>query len=196
MNRNGKNNKNYPVAVIVSALLVFVLSLGNNFLNADSEQSLVTEQAEQAAEQELSLSERTEQEQSQVQTSQLSKKEIVEYPESQLQPVTKTIIQTVTEEDSDTTYQFRKERYLTEHFQKHGEEFPYDTEEDYLQGANNVIKNPEALHKLEAEDGDDVYYVEDTNEFVVVSTDGYIRTYFKATLEDRKSTRLNSSHMA
>ena len=81
MNRNGKNNKNYPVAVIVSALLVFVLSLGNNFLNADSEQSLVTEQAEQAAEQELSLSERTEQEQSQVQTSQLSKKEIVEYPE-------------------------------------------------------------------------------------------------------------------
>ena len=183
MNRNGKNNKNYPVAVIVSALLVFVLSLGNNFLNADSEQSLVTEQAEQAAEQELSLSERTEQDQSQVQTSQLSKKEIVEYPESQLQPVTKTIIQTVTEEDSDTTYQFRKERYLTEHFQKHGEEFPYDTEEDYLQGANNVIKNPEALHKLEAEDGDDVYYVEDTNEFVVVSTDGYIRTYFKATLD-------------
>ena len=24
MNRNGKNNKNYPVAVIVSALLVFL----------------------------------------------------------------------------------------------------------------------------------------------------------------------------
>ena len=30
----------------------------------------------------------------------------------------------------------------------------------------------------EKEDGDDVYYKEDTNEFVVVSTDGYIRTYF------------------
>ena len=26
--------------------------------------------------------------------------------------------------------------------------------------------------------GDDVYYVEDTNEFVVLSRDGYIRTYF------------------
>lgn len=25
----------------------------------------------------------------------------------------------------------------------------------------------------------DVYYVESTNEFVIVSTDGYIRTYFK-----------------
>ena len=28
------------------------------------------------------------------------------------------------------------------------------------------------------EDGDDVYYIEETNEFVIVSTDGYIRTYF------------------
>ena len=28
------------------------------------------------------------------------------------------------------------------------------------------------------ERGDDVYYLEETNEFVVVSTDGYIRTYF------------------
>lgn len=81
------------------------------------------------------------------------------------------------------TYEFRKPRYLTEHFEKHGEEFPYDTEEAYLQGANMVINNPEALHKLEAEDGDDVYYVEATNEFVVVSTDGYIRTYFKADMD-------------
>ena len=32
--------------------------------------------------------------------------------------------------------------------------------------------------KIQAEDGDDVYYVESTNEFVIVSTDGYIRTYF------------------
>lgn len=49
--------------------------------------------------------------------------------------------------------------------------------------ANNVIQNPSALHKLEAEDGDDVYYVESTREFVVVSTDGYIRTYFLADLD-------------
>ena len=32
--------------------------------------------------------------------------------------------------------------------------------------------------KIEKEDGDTVYYVEATNEFVVLSTDGYIRTYF------------------
>ena len=43
----------------------------------------------------------------------------------------------------------------------------------------NVINNPKALHKTESKDGDDVYYVEDTNEFVVLSTDGYIMTYFK-----------------
>ena len=30
-----------------------------------------------------------------------------------------------------------------------------------------------------AEDGDGVYYIEDTNEFVILSTDGYIRTYFR-----------------
>ena len=84
---------------------------------------------------------------------------------------------------SERTYEFRKHRYLTEHFEKHGDEFPYDTEEAYLQGANYVINNPDALHKLEKEDGDDVYFVEDTNEFVVVSTDGYIRTYFIADID-------------
>lgn len=86
-------------------------------------------------------------------------------------------------ETPNAAYRFRKAEYLTEHFQKHGAEFPYATEEEYLLGANNVIQNPSALHKLEAEDGDDVYYVESTREFVVVSTDGYIRTYFLADLD-------------
>ena len=54
----------------------------------------------------------------------------------------------------------------------------YDSKEEYLAGANAVIANPDSLHKLEEEDGDNVYYLEETNEFVIVSTDGYIRTYF------------------
>ena len=54
----------------------------------------------------------------------------------------------------------------------------FDSPEEYLAAANAVIANPEALTKTEAEDGDTVYYVESTNEFVVLSTDGYIRTYF------------------
>ncbi len=54
----------------------------------------------------------------------------------------------------------------------------FDSAKAYEAAANQVIQNPDVLHKLEAEDGDDVYYLEATNEFVVVSTDGYIRTYF------------------
>lgn len=76
-------------------------------------------------------------------------------------------------------YTFRNENLLNEHFEKHGDEFPYQTVEEYVAGANRVIASDDALHKLEAEDGDDVYYLEATNEFVIVSTDGYIRTYFK-----------------
>lgn len=91
----------------------------------------------------------------------------------------KDIISNSNNNSSVTSYTFRNDEYLTQHFNKHGDEFSYDTKEEYLQGANNVINSPNALHKKEAEDNDDIYYIEDTNEFVVVSTDGYIRTYFK-----------------
>ena len=50
--------------------------------------------------------------------------------------------------------------------------------ESYLEAACKVVENRESLHKTEAEDGDDVYYLESTNEIVIVSSDGYIRTYF------------------
>ena len=85
-------------------------------------------------------------------------------------------------ENADTEeekhYTFRKPSYLTQHFEKHGAEMGYKTEEEYLAGANAVINNPNALHKLEAEDNDHVYYIEATNEIVFLSQDGYIRTYF------------------
>ena len=54
----------------------------------------------------------------------------------------------------------------------------FSSREEYEKAASDVINNPKALHKTEAEDGDYVYYVEETNEFVVLSKDGYIRTYF------------------
>ena len=76
-------------------------------------------------------------------------------------------------------YMFADNDALVEHFQKHGHEFGYKTKEEYLQGANDVIKNPSALHKIEAENGDDCYYLQSTNEFVVVSPEGVIRTYFR-----------------
>ena len=75
-------------------------------------------------------------------------------------------------------YTFRYPKQLEEHYEKHGISMGYDSPEAYLEGANRVVASKNALHKLEAEDGDDVYYLEDTNEFVIVSKKGYIRTYF------------------
>ena len=80
--------------------------------------------------------------------------------------------------DTNVTYSFRNDKLMNDHFAKHNEDFNYATVEEYVEGANRVINDENSLHKLEAEDGDDVYYLEETNEFVIVSTDGYIRTYF------------------
>lgn len=77
-----------------------------------------------------------------------------------------------------TNYTFKNKDLLNEHYKKHGKDMGYENAEEYEQAANKVINNPNSLHKLEKEDNDDVYYLEDTNEFVVLSTEGYIRTYF------------------
>lgn len=85
----------------------------------------------------------------------------------------------VTVKEPEKYYTFRYDSYLEEHFQKHGSEFGYSTAQEYLDGANKVISSTDALHKTEKEDGDDIYFLEATGELVVLSTDGYIRTYFK-----------------
>ena len=77
-----------------------------------------------------------------------------------------------------STVRFRNTRLRQEHYEKHGIEMGFTAPEAYEQAAAAVVQNKDALHKLEEEDGDDVYYLESTNEFVIVSTDGYIRTYF------------------
>ena len=81
--------------------------------------------------------------------------------------------------ENAVSYEFRNAEYLQEHYDKHGAEFGYTSPEEYLEGANKVICAEDVLYKTEAEDGDGVYYLERTNEFVIISTDGYIRTYFK-----------------
>ena len=50
--------------------------------------------------------------------------------------------------------------------------------EEYEAAANLVIHHPDVLHKIEKEDGDTCFYLESANAFVVLSTDGYIRTFF------------------
>lgn len=85
----------------------------------------------------------------------------------------------VTDTPADyVTYKFRSKKLLDQHYEKHGKEMGFVSAADYEKAASDVVNNPDALHKIEKEDGDYVYYVEATNEFVIVSTDGYIRTYF------------------
>lgn len=120
-----------------------------------------------------------------------SAKESAEYIETTAEttsetaaPTTVTTAESVTSASSVTTsptvpaLRFRNEEYLNEHYEKHGKEMGFSTPEAYEAAAAAVVSSPDALHKLEKEDGDDVYYLESTNEFVIVSTDGYIRTYF------------------
>ena len=79
---------------------------------------------------------------------------------------------------SEITYSFRNEKLLNDHYDKHGKEMGFDSAASYEAAANDVIHHPDALHRIEEEDGDDVYYLEETNGFVIVSIDGYIRTFF------------------
>lgn len=88
--------------------------------------------------------------------------------------------QVVTEEQfiQEITYCFRNKKLLNDHYEKHGKEMGFDSAESYETAANEIINNPDSLHRIEEEDGDDVYYLEETNGFVIVSIDGYIRTFF------------------
>ena len=88
--------------------------------------------------------------------------------------------QAVVEEQyvQEITHSFRNEKLLNDHYEKHGKEMGFDSAKSYEAAANEIINNPDSLHRIEEEDGDDVYYLEETNGFVIVSIDGYIRTFF------------------
>ena len=83
---------------------------------------------------------------------------------------TNTAAETSSADDPYVEYHFRTENQLMQHFQKHGSEFDesfgYETAADYEKGASDVINDSDSLFKYEAEDGDGVYYLEGTNEFV------------------------------
>jgi len=158
--RNGKNQKKQDKGYVLKALgkslvlglLAFLVVININF---GTEESIPTDY-----ETEESISADYEAEESISATS-----ETVTESESK-------------QEESKYAYTFRNEQLLNEHYEKHGIYMKYKSPEKYLKGANRVIADKDTLHAIEAEDGDDVYYLEKTNEFVVVSKDGYIRTYF------------------
>ncbi|MBQ6074629.1 MAG: hypothetical protein IJK86_00570 [Lachnospiraceae bacterium] len=78
-------------------------------------------------------------------------------------------------------YRFRNKVLLESHYDKHGKEMGFRNAKEYEAAASAVINNPASLYKTEKEDGDHVFFLEDTGEFVVLSVDGYIRTYYYAT---------------
>lgn len=81
-------------------------------------------------------------------------------------------------DDFPDDYTFRNNKLLTEHYEKHGVEMGFESAEAYAESANLVIHHPDVLWKVEKEDGDYCFFLEETGEFVVLSKDGYIRTYF------------------
>ena len=83
-------------------------------------------------------------------------------------------------QEEEIFYEFRKQSYLDQHYEKHGIEMGFASAEEYLAAANAMIAHPDVLTKKEKEDNDDVYFLEATGEFAVVSTDGYLRTYYIA----------------
>jgi len=106
--------------------------------------------------------------------------------------VSTTAETTVTSAEAETTkepeksestetkwYTFRNKTRYDEHYEKHGNEFGKITKEEYLQLANDLINSTSdrVLHKY-SEDGDYMYFDQDTGYFLVLSEDGYIRTFF------------------
>ena len=137
-------------------------------------QETTTESEEQLQE---TATEGEEQQQEAVTESGEQQQEATTESETQVQ---ETAVEVIDDQNdsSQTEYRFRSSKLLNNHYEKHGKEMGFNSPEEYEQAAAAVVNNPNALHKTEKEDGDDAYYVEKTNEFVVVSTDGYIRTYF------------------
>ncbi len=101
-----------------------------------------------------------------------------EEPAEEAEPEEQPDVVDAEPEQEQVEYHFRSTKQLNQHYEKHGIEMGFTSAEEYEKAASDVINNPAALSKTEKEDGDYVFYVEETNEFVVLSTDGYIRTYF------------------
>ncbi|MBR1392744.1 MAG: hypothetical protein IJ561_02795 [Ruminococcus sp.] len=102
-------------------------------------------------------------------------------PEVTTTTTTTTTTAATTEPEKEyIEYSFRSKKLFDDHYAKHGAEFGDITQEEYLKLANDLL-NSEAdtiLHKKEKEDNDDVFYDTATGYFLVLSTDGYIRTFF------------------
>ena len=78
--------------------------------------------------------------------------------------------------------QFASEQIFQKHYNKHVKEFGKISAQEYLERANIFVDVPlsDDVVQLVRSDGSISKYCFSTNEFVVVTTDGNIRTYFKS----------------
>ena len=81
--------------------------------------------------------------------------------------------------DSEDAYLFKSVDLLNANFEMYGKDMGFESASEYGLAATAVLEDPDALHKTAASDGIEMYYIENTNEYVEVSADGYIRKYFK-----------------
>lgn len=72
------------------------------------------------------------------------------------------------------------EENASRHFEKHGAEFPYTSEKDYITAAIAFTKRPPpGTLSVVQSDGDTVYYNPEANFFAVKDDEGRIRTFFR-----------------
>ncbi len=79
--------------------------------------------------------------------------------------------------DVESEIEFRNSKSLEEHFKKHGIEMGYSSASEYQGRANEIISDDNVL-KTQQDDLDMAYFLQSSGEFVVVSRDGFFRTFF------------------
>ena len=106
-----------------------------------------------------------------------TEKEIEEVPVAPSEDIVATEAE---DNSSEYFYSFRTKELYDSHYEKHKNEFGKITKKEYLEMANSLInRQSDSVENKYDEDGDYMYYDVSTNEFLVLSKDGYIRTFFK-----------------
>ena len=183
MQENDKHSKT-PVSILAAIIAVVLILAGREIpavLQAtDTAQGTETQTAvvEMQESEEAKATENDSKAESKAETASKTQNKSKTQNESKVEKESGTEKESTADTPQQTTYKFRSKKLLSQHYEKHGIEMGFDSAAEYEAAASAVINNPEALYKTEKEDGDGVYYVEATNEFVILSTDGYIRTYF------------------
>ena len=80
--------------------------------------------------------------------------------------------------DTLNSKQFRNEKTLHSHYEKHAKEFGDITMAEYLSKAQHLANSPKHLITT-LPNGEKVFYNQAANEFLKLSSDGFIKTFFR-----------------